>query len=85
MQVPRRLTNTSKRVVSYEKKKANALSHLTPAYFQKQWHTGTAAVYIFGSKMMEGNHTKNWHAAAALARMGFGHVELKEHMKKFLR
>lgn len=37
-EVPRRLPNTSKRgfVVSYEKKPASAMSHSTPAYFQKQ-------------------------------------------------
>lgn len=61
------------------------MSHSTPAYFQKQRHTRTGAVYIFGSKMMEGNRTKNWQGATVLARMGFGHVELKEHMMKFLR
>lgn len=61
------------------------MSHSTAAYFQKQWHTRTGAVYIFGSEKMEGNHTKSWQGAALLARMGFGDVELKEHMMKFLR
>jgi len=87
LRVPRRLPSTSKRgfVVGYEKKIANATTHSTPAYFQKQWHTRPRAVYIFGSKMMGSNHTKNWKGAAVLARMGFGHVELKEYMMKFLR
>lgn len=90
--VPRCLPNTSKRgyVVSYEKKKEKKKASkcnqpLNSSLLQKQWHTRIGAVYVFGSEMMEGNRTKNWQGAAVLARMGFGHVELKEHMMKFLR